>query len=145
MACWAAANTPRPTAVELLKDSRGRESGSSGVGRGLNDAAGRHLKLDKCIKNLKSKLTIVDDNVRRPKLCIDSLEHSLNALGAAGINFDGVEASVSSILRFQEPRATRYPFCLRIVPTAAPTWGPAPMINVTRDMLFVCIWWDWNL
>ena len=39
MACWAAANTPRPTAVELWKDSRGRESGSSGVGRGRNDAA----------------------------------------------------------------------------------------------------------
>ena len=51
MACWAAANTPRPTAVELWKDSRGRESGSSSVGRGLNDAAGRHLKLDKCIKD----------------------------------------------------------------------------------------------
>ena len=41
MACWAAVNTPTPTAVELWNDSRGRESGSSGVGRGLNDAAGR--------------------------------------------------------------------------------------------------------
>ena len=91
MACWAAANTPRPTAVELWKVSRGRESGSSGVGRGLNDAAGRHLKLDECIKNLKSKLTIVDDNIRRPKFCIDGLECSSNALRAAGINFDRVE------------------------------------------------------
>ena len=91
MACWAAANTPRPTAVELWKDSRGRESGSSGVGRGLNDAAGGYLKLNKCIKDLKSKFTIVDDNIGRPKLCIDGLESSLDALRAAGINFDGVE------------------------------------------------------
>ena len=49
-ACLAAVNTPRPTAVELWKDSKERESGSSGVGRGLNDAAGTHLKLDKCTK-----------------------------------------------------------------------------------------------
>ena len=47
--------------------------------------------------------------------------------------------SVSSILGFREPRATRYPFCLRIVPTAAPTWGPAPMINATRDIVLLVV------